>query len=89
LPRASLVEESECVCYCIHTHTYTRTHTHNQHAGMSEDAESRMLSEGGTCDEYGFRIAEEYVDVYKKHSVAQAAKRQVKKKHEKILRGVC
>jgi hypothetical protein len=46
---------------------------------MSEDAESRILSEGGTCDEYGFRIAEEYVDAYKKHSVAQAAKRQVKK----------
>lgn len=26
----------------------------------------RPASEGGTCDEFGFRIAEEYVEAYKK-----------------------
>ena len=46
-------------------------------AAMSDGDESKRQSEGGTCDEYGFRIAEEHVDAYKKHCVAQAAKRQV------------
>ena len=51
---------------------------------IAED-QTKRVSEGGTCDEFGFRIEEQHVAAFKRHQLAQAETRQAMREQWGLL----